>query len=486
LIVVKFMHILYNNIPNKRNHNFNMRLEPTMFRKYDIRGRVSDAEFNEKSVEAIAKGFGTMLRKRGVETCVCAYDNRAYSKGLTEVAMAGLASTGVSVRNIGLATVPVAYWAQYFLKIKGVCMGTASHNPNGWFGLKLGFDYTSTLVEEEIRELYSIIEREEFQVGQGAIETVDGVIEAYQEDVVGRATLHRPLTVVVNCGNGTAGPINVPVLEKLGVKVIGQFIESDPTFPNHEPNPSLVEFQRALSSKVLETKADLGIGFDADGDRLGLIDNLGQSFFSDKAFILLTRLALEKEPGAKIVFDVKSTQALIDDIKAHGGVPVMWKTGHSFIKAKAKEVDAALGGERSGHIFVRRGYYGYDDALMAALKFLEYVSGQSKTVAELHDEVSTYAASPEIKAHCADEIKEQVVARIVQELKQEFGPERVIDIDGARVDFGDGWGLVRYSSNLPELVLVFEAKTKERMREIKELFRARLQKHPEVGPFENE
>lgn len=457
-----------------------------MFRSYDIRGRVSEQEFDEKTTEAIGRGFGGMLRERGITSCVSGYDNRAYSRGLAAGAMRGLAATGIRVQDIGMVTVPVAYWAQYHLQTKGVCMGTASHNPNGWFGLKLGYDYSSTLVRSDILDLYHRIEREEFPVGVGSVEVVPGMVEAYQRDVVSRATLHRPLRVVVNAGNGIAGPVNVPALEQFGVRVIGQYIDSDPTFPHHEPNPSLVTFQQALAAKVLETKADLGIGFDADGDRLGIVDNLGRPMFADKVLILLARSALAKEPGAKIVFDVKCSQALIDDIRAHGGVPVMWITGHSFIKAKSQEVDAALGGERSGHIFIRRGYYGYDDALAAALKFLEYVSSETKTVAELHDEVSGYVTSREIKASCADRVKGRVMEELVEAFKKEFGRDKVITIDGARVDFGDGWGLVRASANLPELVLIFEARTTSRMREIKELFRARLTNYPEVGAFENE
>ncbi len=463
-----------------------MQLEKTMFRKYDIRGRVSDAEFNAKSAEAIGRAFGTLLKRNGVLECVAGYDNRAYSQGLAEAAMQGVIASGVNVKNIGMVTVPVAYWAQYFLKTKGVCMGTASHNPNGWFGLKLGADYSSTFEQQDIQDLYALLVQEDFENGYAQIKSVEGVVEEYQKDIVARAKLHRPLTVVVNAGNGTAGPINAPALERFGVKVIGQYIDSDPTFPNHEPNPSLVEFQQALAAKVKEVGADLGIGFDADGDRLGIVDNLGRPMFADKVIIFLARLALEQEPGAKIVFDVKCSQALQDDIKRQGGAPVMWKTGHSFIKAKSKEVDAALAGERSGHIFVRRGYYGYDDALMAALKFLEYISGQKKTVAKLHDEVTRYVTSPEIKAHCGDEIKEEVAGQLTVEFKKEFGEDKVVTIDGARVDFGDGWGLVRTSSNLPELVLVFEGKTEARMKEIKELFRARLKKYPEVGEFENE
>ncbi len=264
-----------------------MQLEKTMFRKYDIRGRVSDAEFNAKSAEAIGRAFGTLLKRNGVLECVAGYDNRAYSQGLAEAAMQGVIASGVNVKNIGMVTVPVAYWAQYFLKTKGVCMGTASHNPNGWFGLKLGADYSSTFEQQDIQDLYALLVQEDFENGYAQIKSVEGVVEEYQKDIVARAKLHRPLTVVVNAGNGTAGPINAPALERFGVKVIGQYIDSDPTFPNHEPNPSLVEFQQALAAKVKEVGADLGIGFDADGDRLGIVDNLGRPMFADKVIIFL-------------------------------------------------------------------------------------------------------------------------------------------------------------------------------------------------------
>jgi phosphomannomutase / phosphoglucomutase len=463
-----------------------MQLEPTMFRKYDIRGRVSENELNEASVEAIGRAFGGMLLDRGVKTCVVGFDNRSYSEALTNAAVRGLVAAGIRVKQLGMVTVPVVYWAQYFLKVPGVCMGTASHNPNGWFGLKLGTNYSSTLEEEGIQELYKRLEQEEFVSGKGEVEPVSGVIEEYGKDLVSRAKLYRPLRVVVDAGNGTAGPINAPILDKFGVEVIGQYVDSDPTFPNHEPNPSLVDFQQDLAKKVLETGADLGIGFDADGDRLGVVDNLGKPMFPDKVSIFLARLALKAEPGASIVFDVKSSQALADDIRTHGGAPVMWKTGHSFIKAKSVEVDAALGCERSGHIFIRRGYFGYDDALFAALKFLEYVSSQDEKVSELHKQVSTYVTSSVISAECRDEKKEAVVQALVQGFVNEFGKEQVITVDGARVQFEDGWGLVRASSNLPELVLVFEARTAARMQEIKELFRTRLQQFSEVGPFLND
>ncbi len=459
-----------------------------MFREYDIRGLVNNDELNDASVEAIAKGFGSILREKGVTSCLVGYDNRSYSKNLIASAISGLMSTGIHVTNIGQATAPLAYWAQHHLDIPGVCMGSASHNPNGWFGLKLGYQKSSTILGEEITDLYNRILEESFLQGQGTRKdlSTDEMIHAYGDDLMKRATLHRPLKIVVNCGNGVAGPVDVPSLRSFGCEVIEQNTTPDATFPNHEPNPSSIGFQKALESKVLEVGADCGIGFDADGDRLGVADNLGRTMYPDKILIFLARLELAKHPGASIVFDVKSSRAVSDDVKAHGGIPVMWKTGHSYIKAKSKEVNAPVSGERSGHIFYRSGYFGYDDALFAALKFLEYVSSQSKTVAQLHDEVSTYSTSPTYEAHCPDEVKYKIVDSLVLALKEKYGAERVVDINGARVEFEDGWGLVRASSNLPKLVLVFEGKTKERMESIIREFQDFLRGYPEIGEIEPE
>lgn len=463
-------------------------LNKYMFREYDIRGLVNNEDLNEANVELIAKGFGSLLKERGVDRCLVGYDNRSYSKGLIEAAISGLISTGVHVTNIGQVTVPLAYWSQYHLDIPAVCMGTASHNPNGWFGLKLGYEKSSTLLGQELVDLYNRVSEENFTHGEGTRKDIstDQMMSVYRDDLMKRAKLNRPLKIVVNCGNGAAGPVNVPALRSFGCEVIEQNTTPDATFPNHEPNPSSVGFQKALEAKVLETGADCGIGFDADGDRLGVIDNLGRTMYPDKILIFLARLELIKHPGASIVFDVKSSRAVADDVKAHGGVPVLWKTGHSYIKAKSKEVNAPVSGERSGHIFYRSGYFGYDDGLFAALKFLEYVSTQSKTIAQLHDEVSAYSTSPTYEAHCADDVKYQIVDKLVSELKAKYGADRVIDINGARVEFEDGWGLVRASSNLPKLVLVFEGKTKERMESIISEFEKLLKAYPEVGEMEPE
>jgi phosphomannomutase/phosphoglucomutase len=291
--------------------------------------------------------------------------------------------------------------------------------------------------------------------------------------------------VVIDTGNGTAGAFAPRVFRQCGMEVIEQFTELDPDFPNHEPDPARKETVEALGARVRKEGADMGFAFDGDGDRFGLCDENGDVIWPDRYMILLARQVLEKQPGAKIIFDVKCTQALEDDILAHGGKPIMWKTGHSHIKAKLHEEQAALAGEMSGHVFFVENFYGFDDGIYSALRFTEYVSGQKGTVSELMKGTPSYVSSPAIQAHCGDEVKYGVVERLTADLKKDF--DRVIDINGARVVFEDGWGLVRASSNLPELVLRFEAKTEARLKEIKDVFKRYMAKYPEISKtWENE
>lgn len=455
-------------------------LEPTMFREYDIRGKVNDKEVNKESTKIIAKGFASFLAKRRIKKVVIGYDFREYSKGLEDAFIEGLLESGIEVTDIGMVISPILYFAQYHLKIKGGVMITASHNPNGWSGYKLGYDYSVTLLPDDIKELKEIIENDDFINKPGKLERYDNIIEDYKKFVLAKVKLKKKLKVVVDCGNGTAGAVAPDILRQAGCEVIEQFCELDYNFPNHEPNPSLAEAQEILANRVKKEKADIGLGFDGDGDRIGLCDENGKTVFPDEALILLARLALAEKPGAAIVFDVKSTQGLIEDVTLHGGKPVMWITGHSYIKQKTKEVDAALGGEGSGHIFYRHGYYGYDDAVFAGLKLLEYLSNQKNTFSQEMATTPKYEKTPTIHVDCADEIKYDIVAKLVGDLKKDFG-DKVIDINGARVQFSDGWFLVRASSNMPVLVLGFEAKTKERLEELKTILIGYIEKYPEVG-----
>jgi len=459
-------------------------LERTMFREYDIRGRVNDAELNATSAEWIGKGFGTFLDKRGIQDMVVGYDSRFGSVEIKDGLVKGLRSTGRNVIMVGMCLTPMMYWSQYRFKVEGGAMVTGSHNPKGWNGLKLGAGLSSTLVGDEIRELYSIIEKEEFVTGHGDYTEVS-IVDDWIADLTGRVKVKKPLKVVIDTGNGTAGAFAPRIFRHCGMEVIEQFTELDPDFPNHEPDPARKDTVEFLGNRVRKEGADMGFAFDGDGDRFGLCDEKGEVIWPDRYMILLARQVLGKQPGAKIIFDVKCTQALEDDIKAHGGQPIMWKTGHSHIKAKLHEEKAALAGEMSGHVFFVENFYGFDDGIYSALRFAEYVSGLDGTVSRIMAGTPSYVSSPAIQVHCDDEVKYGVVDRLTADLKKDF--DRVIDINGARVVFPDGWGLVRASSNLPELVLRFEAKTEKRLAEIKDVFRGYMAKYPEIGrTWENE
>jgi len=455
------------------------KLKKTMFREYDIRGKVSPDELNEESVEIIAKAHGTMLRKRGIKDAVVGYDYRPTSENFKNIALRGLTSTGINCIDLGMVLSPMMYSAQYYFKTKGGLMITGSHNPNDWSGFKQATDFSHTLVPEEMKEIYTLTISEDFIKGSGRVRKED-FLEAYQKDLLKRVKIAKSLKVVVNAGNGTPGAIVPQILKKAGCEVVELFTNLDWNFPHYFPNPSLVSMMKDTGDKVKEAGADIGIALDGDGDRLGITDEKGQTIWPDRYLIILARQILEKQPGAKVIFDVKCTQALEEDIKAHGGKPIMWKTGHSHIKAKLWQEKAPLAGEFSGHIFFGKpDYYGFDDGVFSALRLLEYLSQQDKTASQIIADTPYYESSPTIHADCADEVKYEVVNKLTQEFKND-GYD-VVDINGARVKFKDGWGLVRASSNLPVLVLRFEAKTKKRLQEIMNLFKEKFVKYSEIG-----
>ncbi len=459
-------------------------LKKTMFREYDIRGLVNDEELNPRSAEWIGRGFGTYLARRNIEHMVVGYDCRFGSVEIKDGLVKGLRAAGRNVVMVGMCLTPMMYWAQYRFKVQGGAMITGSHNPKGWNGLKLGAGLSSTLVASEIQELYDIIASEDFVEGNGDYAEAT-IFDDYAKDLVSRVKIKRPLKIVIDTGNGTAGAFAPRIFRDAGVTVIEQFTELDPDFPNHEPDPARTDTVEAVGKRVLAEGADMGLAFDGDGDRFGVVDEKGDVIWPDRYMILLARQVLERQPGGKIVFDVKCTQALEDDIRAHGGVPIMWKTGHSHIKAKLHAEKAALAGEMSGHVFFVENYYGFDDGIYSGLRFVEYVSGRNEALSAIMAGTPSYLSTPAIQVKCADEVKYQVVEKLTAEFKRDF--ERVIDINGARVVFDDGWGLVRASSNLPELVLRFEARTPERLAAIKQTFRGYLDRHPDVDKhWENE
>jgi phosphomannomutase/phosphoglucomutase len=455
------------------------KLEPAMFREYDLRGRVNDEQLNEYTIGIIAKAYGTMLRRENIDVAVVGHDYRESSEWITEAAIQGLVATGINVVSLGMVLTPMMYSAQYHYQAPGGVMVTASHNPIGWSGFKLALGYSKTLGPEEMKALYELTVSERFATGSGTVRSED-FLSDYTADLLKRVEIARPVRVVVNAGNGTPGPIVPGILRQAGCEVVELYCDLDWSFPRYFPNPALVEMMDDTGKEVVELGADIGFAVDGDGDRLGITDERGETVWPDRYLILLARQVLRDNPGAKIIFDVKCSQALPEDIEAHGGTPIMWKTGHSYIKQKMWEEKAPLAGEMSGHIFFGEPvYYGFDDAVFAALKLAEYVSHREEPLSSIISQTPYYVSTPALQVGCPDEVKYDVVDRLTKEF-QEDGYD-VIDINGARVNFGDGWGLVRASSNLPVLVMRFEAKTEARKEELMAIFRQKLAKYPEVG-----
>ena len=454
------------------------KLKKTMFREYDLRGKEADDELNDTSMYYIGRGFGTFLRKRNIDTAVVGHDARATSESFHANAIKGLTESGINVIDIGTITTPMGYWAQYYLKVKGLVTVTASHNPVGWNGVKLGSDFSYTLLTAELSEVYDIIASEKFIDGKGTVRK-ERIAEAYIKDLLSRVKITKKFKILVNTGNGTAGPVHVDALKQTGSNIVEHFTNVDSAYPNYTPNPDGTAMMEDTGKQTVANGCDFGFAFDGDGDRLGLVDEKGNTIWPDRYIILLSRLVLSKHPGAKIIFDVKVSEALPEDIKAHGGVPIMWKTGHSYIKAKLADEDASMAGEMSGHIFFVDDFYGFDDGLFAALKVLEYLSTQDKPLSDIIAGTPYYVSTPTIQVKTTDEDKYKVVDELVNEFKKEG--YRVFDINGARVYFDDGWGLVRASSNTPTLVLRFESKTQEGLDRIQKLFKGKLDKYDVVS-----
>ena len=354
-------------------------------------------------------------------------------------------------------------------------MVTGSHNPPEMNGFKVAVG-KSTLYGPQITELYEMIQRGDLAHGQGRSTTRE-IIPDYLAAIRSRITLQRPLQVVVDAGNGTSGPIAPGLLRDLGCEVTGLFCELDGRYPNHHPDPTRVDAMQALIAEVKRARADVGIAYDGDADRIGVVDDEGQIIWGDRLLALLSREVLAHLPGAPIIFEVKCSQALVEEIETLGGRPIMWMTGHSLIKEKMKEEHAPLGGEMSGHMFFADEYLGYDDAIYASCRVLRLLSRQERPLSALMAEIPSYPNTPEIRVDCADEVK----FRVVQEIGDAFrGKYDTVDVDGVRVLFGDGWGLLRASNTQPVLVLRFEARTAERLREIQAMFAERLKRYPEV------
>lgn len=462
-----------------------------IFREYDIRGRVRPGEMDRTNVWRIARGFARYLRRRGVEKVVVGYDNRRESPFFACLAAETLAEQGFIVYQIGLCITPAAYFAQYYYEAPGVMMITASHNPKGWCGCKLGDGFAKTLGPTEIRELYEYCcqETEIAPRTGGAIYTVS-IREAYLADLLEQAAAPaNSLRVVVDAGNGAAGIYAWELFQRLGYLTFPLHCEPNPDYPHYFPNPSEKTAREALKRAVTTVgiNGDIGLAFDGDGDRLGVVDGQGQDVWADRILMILARDYLAKYPGAAVVFDVKCSRALAETVAAAGGNGIMWKTGHSYVKAKMKEVGAVLGGERSGHIFFNDRGRGYDDALLAGASLLRVLAEKGQRLEAVLRTFPAYVTSSEIRIASTDAEKYSQIQRLQQYFIRIYGKENVCCINGARVDFPQygGWALVRASSNLPELVVVAEAVDRENLQKLEDSFRRDLLKNGITEPWQN-
>jgi phosphomannomutase / phosphoglucomutase len=442
-----------------------MKTSPHVFRQYDIRGIVGE-DLDAGLAEGVGQAYATMLR-HGVPhrtpRVVTGHDNRPSSPALAAGLIAGLRAGGVDVVDIGTVPTPLVYWAEKTMGADGGIQVTGSHNPAEWNGIKMTLQGRS-LWGDRIQELRRMIEAEAFQAGAGSLETVE-VIPDYITDITARFSLPRGPRVVVDCGNGSGALVAVPLLEALGCQVIPLFCESDGTFPNHHPDPTVDENLVDLIRVVREEGAELGIGFDGDADRLGVVDEQGTVVRGDILLLLFGLDILAKRgPGQKLIFDVKCSQVLPEVYGAAGGEPIMWKTGHSLMKEKMHETGALLGGELSGHICFADEYFGFDDALYDACRLLELLSRDQVPLSARVAAFPRYVSTPELRLDVTEDTKFPLVVRALEHFRSRYP---VIDVDGVRILFGDGWGLIRASNTQPVLVARYEARSPGRLEAIR-------------------
>ena len=440
-----------------------MPIAPGIFRQYDVRGIVGD-DLTTEAAGAIGRGFATFLHRRGVRQAVAVgRDNRPSGSALRDALVAGLTSCGVDVVDIGVVPTPLLYWSLSHLDVGAGIQITGSHNPPEYNGFKICFGKES-VHGEELQELYRLATGAEFPSGTGAVRT-EAVIDRYVDDIADRiGTLQRPPRVVIDCGNGAGALVAPQLFARLLHEAKCLYCESDGTFPNHHPDPTVVENLHALRAEVTRGGYDFGVAFDGDADRIGVVDRHGDVIWGDYLLIVYARDVLQRTgEGQPIIFDVKCSQALTDAVSKAGGTPVMWKTGHSLIKGKMKETGAPLAGEMSGHMFFAESFYGHDDALYGAARLMRIVSESGGRLEDLLADVPRFVSTPEIRIDCPDARKFDIVDAAVRH----FSAHReVVGVDGARVLFGDGWGLIRASNTQPVLVARYEARTPERLAEI--------------------
>jgi phosphomannomutase/phosphoglucomutase len=442
-------------------------ISPTLFRAYDIRGVVGDT-LTAEAVYLIGRAIGSEAREKEERQIAVARDGRLSSPELSRALGKGLLESGCTVIDVGLTPTPVLYFATHQTNARSGVMVTGSHNPADYNGLKIVVA-GETLAEKNIQKLRARIEHNNLMTGQGRLEERD-IIPDYIERIVNDTYIRRPMKVVVDCGNGAAGLIAPSLLERIGCEVVPLFCEVDGNFPNHHPDPSKPENLAALIQTVLRSQADVGVAFDGDADRLGVVDSSGNIIWPDRQLMVFAADVLSRAPGAAVIYDVKCSRHLAGHILRHGGRPLMWKTGHSLMKAKIKETGALLAGEMSGHIFFNDRWFGFDDGLYACARLLEILSGDPRPTVDVFAELPDSVNTPELNIALAEGENFALIRRLRQ--IADFPGARITDIDGLRIDFPDGWGLVRASNTTPSLVTRFEADTPEALDRIQGQFKA--------------
>jgi phosphomannomutase/phosphoglucomutase len=430
-------------------------LKPTIFREYDIRG-VADTELTSPGIEQLGRGLGTYFIRHSGKNINVGRDCRLSSPRLRDALVEGLLAAGCDVTDIGVVPTPVLYFSAQYRKADGAVMITGSHNPPDYNGFK-SVCGQGTIHGEAIQRVRRYIEAGDLEHGQGTERSIDAVTP-YVDDIASRFQFSRRVKAVADAGNGTAGPVFHRILERLNVDVTELFFEMDGHFPNHHPDPTQPENLEALRTAVQERGAELGIAFDGDSDRIGAVDENGNAVYGDMLMLIYGREILTRKPGATFIGEVKCSQTMYDELNRLGGRAIMYKTGHSLIKAKMKEEHAELAGEMSGHMFFADRYYGYDDALYAACRLIEIVANSGKPLSAQTADLPRTVSTPEIRVDCPDEIKFDVVARVAEAFR---GKRKTMDIDGVRVLFPHGWGLVRASNTQPVLVMRFEATSEQ-------------------------
>ena len=445
-------------------------MNPSIFREYDIRG-LAEQDFDKEFALLLGKVHGTSVVEAGGSRVAVGRDCRATSDPYAEAVIAGMISAGLQVYDIGVCPTPLLYFSLFHLDLDGGIQITASHNPSEYNGFKIcrGKD---TLYGQQIQEIRACMERSEFRAKSGGMREPYDIMSPYRRHLLADVPqLARALKIVIDAGSGVGGPVAPPIFRQLGCEVFEIACVPDGTFPIHHPDPTVPENLAMLIEKVRNEGADLGIAYDGDADRIGAVDETGKILWGDELLVLFSRDVLLRNPHAVIISEVKCSQRLYDDIAKKGGQPIMWKAGHSLLKAKMKETGALLAGEMSGHMFFKERYFGFDDAIYASLRLLEIVANSGKPLSSLLADLPQSVSTPEIRVDCPDEKKFAIAAKATEYFRQHFD---LIDVDGARVCFADGWGLIRASNTQPALVLRFEASSQEKLDEYRALIENKL------------